>query len=182
MRYRQLKRESKSHAPKQSKTRNVDRQMFYYLQENRAPSGAVGTWQGKSPLLCMSPAFSLGFYVLNMMPYVEWSIPVGSWVQLSQLGPLSTPSTASAFSLLGWDEVQKRPQQCVNPAQQQLKHPCIINTAAASLFNHTALYCSSFLLSALGLRMWRFVFSLFGEIPSCRVLKHCTAQQGLSPS
>lgn len=148
LRYRQLKRESKSHAPKQSKTRNVDRQMFYYLQENRAPSGVVGTWQGKSPLLCMSPAFSLGFYVLNMMPYVEWSIPVGSWVQLSQLGPLSTPSTAPAFSLLGWDEVQKRPQQCVNPAQQQLKHLCIINTAAASLFNHSFVLLKLFAFSS----------------------------------
>lgn len=152
LRYRQFNRESKSHAPTQSKTRNMDRQMFWYLQENRAPSRVVGTWEGKSPFLCMSPAFSLSFYMLNMMPYVEWTIPMVSWVQLSQLGPLSTPPTVPAFSMLGWNEEQKRSQQYISPPQQQLEHPCMISTAAASLCNHAALYCSRFLLSALGLR------------------------------
>lgn len=156
--------------------------MFHYLQENRTPSHGVGIWEGKSPLLCMSPAFPLSFYVLNMMPYVQWSIPVLSWFQLSQTGPLSTP-TAPVSSLASWDEEQRRPlciRQCIGPAQEQLKHPRAISMAAAFLCNHAALYFSSFLLSALGLRRWRFFFSLFGEIPSYRVLKHCTAQSGIS--
>ena len=56
-----------------------------------------------------------------------WDIPLVSWGQPSQLCPLPAPCAPPASSLVGWCEEQKRPWLCVSAAQQQLKHPCVIN-------------------------------------------------------
>lgn len=53
--------------------------------------------------------------------------PAGVEHPLGQLCPLPAPWSPPTCSLVGWGE-----RLCVSTAQQQLKHPCIINTISST--------------------------------------------------
>lgn len=80
LKYRQFNRESKRHAPKQSKTRNMDRQMFQVFPRREGSITWSGYLEGQITITLHDPCFFPQLLCANMMPYVQWSIPVVSWV------------------------------------------------------------------------------------------------------
>ena len=107
----------------------MGRQVFCCLQESRAPSRAMVTWEDKChhlnvlPLPSSSPALYAEHDVIQCGMSL-WSVGVSC----PRGGPSSLLVPPPACSLVGRGEGQKKPQLCVNRTQQQLKHPCINHT------------------------------------------------------
>ena len=66
-----------------------------------------------------------------------WNIPLVSWGQLSQLCPLTTSCAPPAPCWRGGVRSRKGLVLCVSTTQQQLKHPCIINTVSSTNPKHS---------------------------------------------
>ena len=97
----------------------MGRQVFSHLQESRAPSRVMGSWEdkhhnSKHPSLPSSSPSFIGW----AWRHIAWNIPWVSWGQLSQLCPLPTPCAPPACSLVAWGEEQKSPWRCASTVQQ----------------------------------------------------------------
>ena len=84
------------------------------------------------PLLSSSPSF-----ICWAWHHMVWNIPWVSWGQLFWLCPLPTSCAPPASLLVGWGEKKERPCLSVSPAQQELKHPCVINTVYSTNPKHS---------------------------------------------
>jgi len=71
--------------------------------------------------------------------HMLWDIPLVSWGHLFQLGLLPISCAPPAYSLAGHCEKQKRPWHNVSAVQQQLKHPCVINTVLDTNPKHSTI-------------------------------------------
>ena len=109
-----LRGQSKSHVCKQAKQRihsllPIFRQVFSQLQESRAPSCVMVTWEDKLYHSERPPSFFFPqLYMLSMMSY-GMEYPFG---QLGSAVPAVSPPNflcTPASSLAGWGEKQKRP-------------------------------------------------------------------------
>ena len=77
-------------------------------------------------------------FLFTFKNLLNFKNPLG---QLGSAVPAVSPPNSlcppPASSLVGWGEKQKNPWLCVSPAQQQLKHPCVINTVFSTNPKHS---------------------------------------------
>ena len=100
----------------------VSRQIFSHVQESRAPSRVMVTWEVKhhnSEWPRLLPSFP-SFYWWACY-HIVWNISLISWGQPSQLCPLPTSGASATCSLVECCKRQKRSWLCVSSAQQQQK-------------------------------------------------------------
>ena len=69
--------------------------------------------------------------------HMVWDIPLVIWGQLCCLCPLTTSYGPPAYVLAVEGGKQKRPWLCVNTAQQELKHVCIMRTVFSTNPKHS---------------------------------------------
>lgn len=181
LRHRQFNRESKRHVPKQSKARNMDRQMF---QISPRREGFI-TWSkylGRQITITLHvPCFFPRLLCAEHDAICAVEHPCGQLgLTVLTRSPLNSSYSLSLL-LVGWDE-KKRPQQCISPAQQQLNIPVL--STWLLLFCVIMQLCTSqtfcFQLGVWGGR--ELFYSLFGKIPSYRVWNTAQYNRGLRPS
>lgn len=103
----------------------MDKQVFNHLQEIRVPPHVLMTWEDKY-LHSKCPRLLLLSPVLHAEHDTVW---YGRKNNILCPFGIGCPSCAPpACSLVGWSERQKSSWLCVSATQQQLKHPCAINT------------------------------------------------------